>query len=162
MVLIGDIHRIELVPVTETESPELQGFHVTGFKRSTRRKTGFLINSIRSMNIEQSGALKVRTRISWIPDKKVMEIEEQSARARRMEASIILFRVNFDDLDKPRILEGKPWIVKNAFRGKSIEINWSPRANGDSTIITVKSVDNRNFSCKLDRKVKTIDVQIEY
>ena len=63
MTVVEEISKIELLPVVETTSPKLQGFFVKAFKRHNRKKTGFLINSIRLFNIEQQGPKRVRTRI---------------------------------------------------------------------------------------------------
>ena len=161
MTLVEEILKIELIPVAEPVLPKLQGFFVKAYKRSTRKKTGFLINSIRSLNIEQLGSKRVRTRISWLLDRKAMEIEEHSTQAQRRAASIILFHIKFDDLSNPQILRGKPQITKNTFRGKTVEISWLPQAQSDKTVITIKSVDNKNMSTRLKRKQRIIDIQIE-
>jgi hypothetical protein len=68
--------------------------------------------------------------------------------------------VNFDDLDNPQILRGKPRILKSTFRGKSIEISRLKKVRDDETVIIIKSIDYKNFSCRLDKKKKNIDVQI--
>ncbi|MHA2296149.1 MAG: hypothetical protein ACXAEU_14130 [Candidatus Hodarchaeales archaeon] len=162
MTLVEEILKIELLPVTEPKLPKLQGFFVKAYKRSTRKKTGFLINSVRSLNIEQLGSKRVRTRISWLLDRKSMEIEEHSTQAQRRAASIVLFHIKFDELNTPQILRGKPQIMKNTFRGKTVEISWLPQPQSEKTvIIVIKSVDNKNFACKLKRKQKIIDIQIE-
>lgn len=158
MTVVEEISKIELLPVVETTSPKLQGFYVKAFKRHNRKKTGFLINSIRSFNIEQQGPKRVRTRITWIPEKNSFEVEEHSSLAVRRGASIVLFQVRFDDnfSHEPVYMRGKPSIVKNTFKGKSIELIWS--AEG---IIILRSIENKNLICKLKRKQKVIDILIE-
>lgn len=158
MTVVEEISKIELLPVVETTSPKLQGFFVKAFKRHNRKKTGFLINSIRLFNIEQQGPKRVRTRISWIQDKNAFEVEEHSSLAVRRGASIVLFQVRFDDdyAHEPIYMRGKPSIVKNTFKGKSIELVW-----GQDNMIVLRSIENKNLICKLKRKQKVIDILIE-
>ena len=158
MTVVEEISKIELLPVVETTSPKLQGFFVKAFKRHNRKKTGFLINSIRLFNIEQQGPKRVRTRISWIQDKNAFEVEEHSSLAVRRGASIVLFQVRFDDnyVHEPIYMRGKPSIVKNTFKGKSIELVW-----GQENKIVLRSIENKNLICKLKRKQKVIDILIE-
>ena len=54
MTVVEEIASIEMLPVVETTSPRLQGFFIKAYKRHNRKKTGFLINSIRALNIEKS------------------------------------------------------------------------------------------------------------
>ncbi|MFW9993924.1 MAG: hypothetical protein ACFFD4_17905 [Candidatus Odinarchaeota archaeon] len=161
-MIVGQIHGIELIPVTETVTPELQGFFVRGFKRTSCNKIGFLLNSIRTLNIEEQGLSAVQLRISWLLHGKAMEIEERGDQTRRRTrtASDILFRVTFDDLDHPVVVSGQPRIVKGTFTGKSVEISWLPRARRDRTIIVIKALDSNAMICKLARKKKSIAIQI--
>lgn len=159
MTVVEEISKIELLPVVDTTSPKLQGFYVKAFKRHNRKKTGFLINSIRSFNIEQQGPKRVRTRITWIPDKNCFEVEEHSSLAVRRGASIVLFQVRFDDnfIHEPVYMRGKPSIVKNTFKGKSIELTWGL----DGGVVILRSIENKNLICKLKRKQKVIDILID-
>ncbi|OLS22987.1 MAG: hypothetical protein HeimC3_26840 [Candidatus Heimdallarchaeota archaeon LC_3] len=157
MTVVEEIATIEMLPVVETTSPRLQGFFIKAYKRHNRKKTGFLINSIRALNIEQQGPKRVRTRITWLTEKNAFEIEEHSSLAVRRGASIVLFQVRFDDFEaEPVYMRGKPNIIKQTFKGKSVELSW-----GQDGIIVLKSVENKNLICKLKRKQKIIDILIE-
>ncbi|MHA2362452.1 MAG: hypothetical protein ACXAC7_00745 [Candidatus Hodarchaeales archaeon] len=158
MTVVEEISRIEMQPVVETTTPKLQGFFIRAYKRHNRKKTGFLINAIRALNIEQQGPKRVRTRLTWLQDKGAFEVEEHSSLAVRRGASIVLFQIRFDeDFSKePIYMRGKPNIIKNTFKGKSIELAW-----GADGLINLKSVENKNLICKLKRKQKVIDILIE-
>ena len=158
MTVVEEISRVEMLPVTETTSPKLQGFFIRAYKRHNRKKTGFLVNAIRALNIEQQGPKRVRTRITWLQDKNTFEVEEHSSLAVRRGASILLFQIQCDDeyTKEPIYLRGKPNIVNNRFQGKSIELSWGTEGN-----IVLKSIENKNFICKLKKKQKIIDILIE-
>lgn len=158
MTVIEEISKIEMIPVTETTSTKLQGFFIKAFKRHNRKKTGFLINAIRALNIEQQGPKRVRTRLTWLQDKNAFEVEEHSSLAVRRGASIVLFQIRFDDnfSKEPVYMRGKPNIVKNTFKGKSIELTW-----GADGMIILRSIEGKNLICKLKRKQKVIDILIE-
>ena len=157
MSVVEGLSSIEMVPVIVTVSPRLHGFFVKAYKRHNRKKTGFLINSIRALNIEQQGPKRVRTRLTWLTEKHSFEVEEHSSLAVRRGASIVLFQVRFDDFNaEPIYMRGKPNIIKQTFKGKSIELSW-----GQDGIIILKSVENKNLICKLKRKQKIIDILIE-
>ena len=158
MTVVEEISRVELQPVVETTSPKLQGFFIRAYKRHNRKKIGFLLNAVRALNIEQQGPKRVRTRLTWLQDKNAFEVEEHSSLAVRRGASIILFQIRFDDnfSREPVFIRGKPNIIKNTFKGKSIEISW-----GADGIINLKSVENKNLICKLKKKQKIIDILIE-
>ena len=158
MTVVEEIANIEMLPVVDTTNLRLAGFFVKAYKRHNRKKTGFLINSIRAINIEQQGPKRVRTRLTWLTEKKAFEVEEHSSLAVRRGASIVLFQVRFDDWESdPIFMRGKPNIVGNkTFKGKSIELTW-----GIDGIIVLKSVENKNLICKLKRKQKIIDILIE-
>ena len=100
---------------------------------------------------------RVRTRITWLTEKNAFEVEEHSSLAVRRGASIVLFQVRFDDFEaEPVYMRGKPNIIKQTFKGKSVELQW-----GQDGIIVLKSVENKNLICKLKRKQKIIDILIE-
>ena len=90
--------------------------------------------------------------------KNAFEVEEHSSLAVRRGASIVLFQVRFDDdyTHEPIYMRGKPSIVKNTFKGKSIELVW-----GQDNMIVLRSIENKNLICKLKRKQKVIDILIE-
>lgn len=159
MTVVEEISRVELLPVVDTTSPKLQGFFIRAYKRHNRKKTGFLINAIRALNIEQQGPKRVRTRLTWLQDKNAFEVEEHSSLAVRRGASIILFQIYFDDnySKEPVYMRGKPNIIKNTFKGKSIELSWGAQDG----LINLKSIENKNLICKLKRKQKVIDILIE-
>ncbi|MHA2295975.1 MAG: hypothetical protein ACXAEU_03440 [Candidatus Hodarchaeales archaeon] len=53
-------------------------------------------------------------------------------------------------------------LLLNSLRDKTVEIGCLKQAREEKTTITVRNVDNRIFSCNLDKKKRNIDVQISY
>lgn len=155
MVVINSIIFLELVPVSETESPELQGFFIRARKDHPGKKTGFLLNAVRHVELYHRPS-KTRTIIKWLSD-RLMEIEEYHPGTKRHP---FLFRIDFSDASS-HVGRGKPWIAGNAFHGKTVIIDWSKRDATGRNVISVRSAKNHLFSCTINRKAKTIDIQLE-
>lgn len=155
MTVVEEIIKLELTPVTEVTIPKLAGFYVKAYKRNNRKKTGFLLNSIRSLNIDQQTPKRIRTRISWSGDGENFEIEENASSTQRRGGITIHFKVPFDVESKVEIIKGKPIIEANVFKGKSIEVTWTEE------VITVRSIEGRSITCKLKRKQNIIDIMVQ-
>ena len=158
MTVVADISSIEMLPVTETTAPQLQGFFLRAYKRQKRKKIGFLLNAIRAVRIEQPGPNRIRTQITWLQGKNAFEVEEQSSRAGQRGRTTILFQIRCEEnfSKDPIYLQGKPNITKNKFQCKSIEIIW-----GIEGLISLKSIEKKDLICNLKKKQKTIDILIE-
>ncbi|MHA2270565.1 MAG: hypothetical protein ACXACI_01795 [Candidatus Hodarchaeales archaeon] len=155
MTSISDIARLEMAPVVETETPNLQGFYVKGFKGQGRRKTGFLVSGVRSINVEQLRPRRVRTRIMWGPENQSFEVEEHVSMAMRRAGSILSFKVPFDESKEPITIRGRVDLSKNGFEGESISLQWQQDK------IILKASQEKNFTCRLKRKQRTIEITLE-
>lgn len=162
MTTVADINKLEVqpVPAEEVSSPSFAGFYIRAFKRHNRRTTGFLVSGIRSVHIEQPRPKRVRTRISWQPDGESFEVEEHVSMAMRRSASITTFSVNFKTLEFS-ILRGNPQITKNSFRGKSIELSWTVSSSPTDQIFVLRPSQGKSLTCRLRRKQKTIEIEVE-
>ena len=155
MTSINEIVRLEMTPINKTETPKLQGFYVKGFKGHGRRKTGFLVSGVRAINIEQLRPRRVRTRITWGPENQSFEVEEHISMAMRRAGSILNFKVPFDESKKPETIRGRVDLSKNSFEGESISLQWQQEK------ITLKSAKEKDFTCRLKRKQRTIEISLE-
>ena len=176
MTTVEEIGRLELTPVTETETANLQGFYVRAFKRHTpRKRTGFLVSGIRVILVEQPRPKRIRTRISWSGDNNTFEVEEHVSMAMRRSSSISVFMVKFGDTDA-EIIRGKPIITasgsngQSVFKGKSVEMSWGKPTSVDKDlqdvlpsdyVVILKPTQSRTFSCRLRTKQRSIEINLE-
>jgi hypothetical protein len=152
---ISEITRLEMAPIVETATPNLQGFYVKGFKGQGRRKTGFLVSGVRAINVEQLRPRRVRTRIMWGAENQSFELEEHVSMAMRRAGSILSFKIPFDDSKEPVVIRGRVDLSKNSFDGESISLQWQKDK------IVLKSSQDKNFTCRLRRRQRTIEITLE-
>ncbi len=152
---INEINRLEMTPVVETSTPNLQGLYVKGFKGQGRRKTGFLVSGVRTINVEQLRPRRVRTRITWGPENSSFEVEEHISMAMRRAGSILNFKVPFDKEKDPVLIRGRVDLSKRSFEGESIALQWQQEK------IVLKSSQEKTFTCRLKRKQRTIEITLE-
>lgn len=155
MTSISEITRLELAPILETETPNLQGFYVKGFKGQGRKKTGFLVSGVRTINVEQLRPRRVRTRIIWGAESQSFELEEHISMAMRRAGSILSFKVPFENSKEPVVIRGRVDLSKKSFEGESISLQWQQEK------IVLKSAHDRSFTCRLKRKQRTIEITLE-
>ncbi|MFW9997766.1 MAG: hypothetical protein ACFFD4_37345 [Candidatus Odinarchaeota archaeon] len=157
MVVISGIRSVVVTPLAKTEYPELQGFFVKGYRNTTRKKTGLVLNAVRYMEFYHAPA-KITARIRWLPG-ELVEIEEFHSGTGRHPYPV-QFRINVND-SSHRVLRGYPGITGNVFTGKSILIDWSTEDPVNGLVIKIRAADSSLFSCNVNARKKTIDIQLE-
>ncbi|MFW9995311.1 MAG: hypothetical protein ACFFD4_24960 [Candidatus Odinarchaeota archaeon] len=157
MVVISGIKSVIVTPLAKTEYPELQGFFVKGYRNTARKKTGLLINAVRYMEFYHAPA-KITARIRWLSGEQV-EIEEFHGGTGRHPYPV-QFRINVNG-SSHQVLKGHPSITGNVFTGKSILIDWSTEDPANGPVIKIRAADSSLFSCDVNARKKTIDIQLE-
>ncbi|MFW9995173.1 MAG: hypothetical protein ACFFD4_24260 [Candidatus Odinarchaeota archaeon] len=161
MKLIEKIQKIKLIPVMETELSELQGFMVRAYRKNSSKKACFISNAIQTICFVRPGSTKIQTTISWLLDKRVMEVEEHVLSPERRAAFINRFQIDHDDIKRPEIVKGEPRIVNNTFKGKTVEMRWMKRPGDSEPTITANTADSSSFTCKINQKRRKIDILLD-
>ncbi|MFW9992857.1 MAG: hypothetical protein ACFFD4_12510 [Candidatus Odinarchaeota archaeon] len=157
MVVITGIRSVVVTPLVRTEYPELQGFLVKGYRNTAHKKTGLLLNAVRYMEFYHASA-KITARIRWLSG-ELVELEEFHGGTGRHPYPV-QFHVNVND-SSHQVLRGHPDITRNVFTGKSILIDWSTEDPANGPVFKIKTADSSFFSCNVNTRRKTIDVQLE-
>ncbi|MHA2299058.1 MAG: hypothetical protein ACXAEU_23230 [Candidatus Hodarchaeales archaeon] len=162
MVVIKEISAIELIPVTEPLETMYQGFFVKAYKRTSRKKMGFLMNCIRTVTIDQQNSKNgILTKILWLLDQKTVLVEEYNSKMTNQVDSSTMLKIKFNDLDNPKVIRGNAKIVKNKFEGKNTTISWVQDNYNSDIIITITCHNYRNLSCEINHKTRKLDIKVE-